>query len=326
MTKKEATQRENVDYGDDLTEEQKAAAMPEDKLSDEEVEAALNGLNEEDGAKQETQATETASEEAQTESEKAEETRIPKSRFDEAVNAERAKAAALQERLDALEAQLQQNSQPQQPTAESNEPTIDDEIEAAATEVMQKRTEWQAAILDNDGEKANKLLEEMTAAERNLQDLRDTKVSQSTRQVTNEDTAFNNQLAALEKTYPQINPDAEGYDKKLDQRLGALFTGFVNSGMSRRDALNEARDILLVPMETKTETPTKENKKDETEKTLREKTGQSLSKAIEGQPPNAQEIGRPATKEPALQPSRMTRKQFSKLSEEQLSKLRGDTL
>jgi len=321
-----ATQEQEVDYGDNLTPEQEALAKARNAekegppMSDDEVDAALKALAGGETEKTEEVAQEGAAPTEETEPASAGKTDeegkfIPKDRFDEAVKKERDKRIAAENELKRLKQEAPR--QEQSPAAPATTRTIDDDIAAAKQEVLDTRTSWQTALLDNDQAEANRLLAQMTAAEERLDELRLEQASFTTRRAATEDISFDTELKRLEQTFPQINQDAEEYDAEIDRKVTRLFNGLVNGGTNRIDALREAASVYLKPAK-------KESKKEETEETLRDKAKTALKETVTNQPPVAD--GPAATKQPVLRPSRMTEEQFGKLSEEQKAVLRGDVV
>jgi hypothetical protein len=299
-----------ADYGDELTPAQEEAAAKETekaaikKLTDEEVDAALEALDGKPPATKDGESDEKPKPNAKKD------TRIPKKRFDEAVRAER-------ERAEAAEAELERLKAASNPPTEG--PTPDDQIASAKEDVTKARAAWQKALLNNDEEAADAALSVMLDAENTLDDMRIEFASTAARQGASDDVSFDNALVKLEARYPQIDEAHADYDKELNSTLGTLFTGFVRGGMNRHQALQKAADLILVPLDTK---PGKE--KGEKEETLRDKAKGALKKTVENQPPDTDQVSHADTPPPTLKPSRMTRKQFEKLSEEQLAVLRGD--
>jgi hypothetical protein len=196
--------------------------------------------------------------------------------------------------------------------------TYTDLINETAEEVNDLRKDWQKAMLNNDEAAATVALDKMTEAETELNQLRLDQASSATRQQTNEDVSYANALSSLEDEFPQIDEKSEDYDKELMVKMTRLHTGLVNSGQDIVSALEEAAEVYL--------TPFKKDKKETIKETLRKGAKKTLAETIKDQPPDTSKlgVGHLDTKGVVLKPSRMTREQFDKLDEDQLSVLRGD--
>ena len=317
------------DYGDNLTPEQIAAAAAEGEegdLTDEQVAAALAAMNtggtdgNDDAPKGDEPDDEGTPEGKPTDGkgESGEETsKIPKSRFDEAVKKERDRAQAAEKKL--ADFKREARKERRQP-AEPQQPTFADAIGTATEAVSEARKAWQKALLDNDEAGANEALASMTTAEARLDDLKLDQSSQVTRQQTTDDVSYNSALDTLEAEYPQINEEHEDFDEDLLSKIARLHTGLVRGGTPRVDALKEAAQIYLIPLKPKGKDP--KDVKD----TLRDKAKGALAKTITEQPPDTGDIGHVDTKGLQLKPSRMSRKQFDKLDRQQIAVLRGDAV
>ena len=311
---------EAVDYGDEVSPEQAEAIKAktgsdgnEDLMTDDEVDAAIKALQdvpEEEETDEETDE-ETSEEETEIEAEASdesvEETRIPKSRFDEAVRKERERANAAEQRLKLYE-QQRLNAQ------QAEQKTIGEQITDQTDAVKDLRSKWQDAIFENDQPAARQYLDELADAEDRLDELKLNATSARTQQETTESIRFEQHLTQLEEDYPIIDETHAAYDAEINRKMTRLYTGLVNSGTSKIEALKEAADVYLAPTK----------KKGAKDTTLREKAKESLKETLEKQPPEME--GKAGTKAPVLQPSRMTYEQFEKLDERQLAVLRGDEL
>jgi len=326
---------EKVDRGDNLTEEQiaAAAAEKENEQSAEDIDNAIAALSDKSKDNKDDKKVD-AKDDKDDKSDKKDkgnkgdkgdkddEPTIPKTRFDEAVGNERSRADKAEQDRDRLQAQIDANKKPD---SIDDGPTLDDQINTAAANVLKSRTEWQAAIIDNDAAKASRLLEAMTAAEENLSKLRLHQASQATRQQATEDISFDSLLTELESTYPQINQTNDLYDGNIDRKISRLMNGLIKGGVPRVEALQEAADIYLIPLKSTSDDDKDDpDLKKETEDKLRNKSKETLKKAVSDQAPEGE--GKLETKGPTIKPTKLTLKQFSNIPREHLADMRGDTL
>ena len=305
---------EGTDYGDELTPEQIAAAQKmedEGNLSDEEVAAALKAMKKGDG--DDDPKDDDPKDNKDDKGDDDPKDKIPKKRFDEAVGKERKRADAAENALAELK---RKNKKPETKPKK----TYTDLINEVAEEVNDLRKDWQKAMLNNDEAAATNALESMTEAETELNQLRLDQASSTTRQQTNEDVSYANALRNLEVEFPQIDEKSEDFDKELLAKMARLHTGLMNGGQDIVSALEEAAEVYLSPF--------KKDKKETIADTLRKSAKKTLAETIKDQPPDGGKLGTDHldTKDVVLKPSRMTRKQFDKLDESQLSVLRGDKL
>jgi hypothetical protein len=320
--KKAPARDPDVDFGDELTPEQIAAQEePAKELSDAEVDEALAAMKagESDGDSnddpKDAKSDDDLSDKSKQSKSKEADPKIPKDRFDEAVQKERDRAEAAEKELSDLKRKARKE---RRPPPQEDGPTITDAINEATEQVTDARKEWQKALLDNDESKADTALEAMTAAEAKLDQLRLDQSSQVTRQQTTEDVDYNNALTALEKEFPAIDEDSEEFDEELLAKVARLHLGLVRGGTGRVSALKEAADIYLTKPSVKDPKDVKD--------TLRDGAKTTLAKTVAAQPPDTTSVAHTDTKGVQLQPSRMSRKQFDKLTDEQRSVLRGDEL
>ena len=302
-------EEEKPDYGDELTEEQKVAATPvDDQMTDEEVQAALDALKEGDI----TDDTKAAKDKLGEDDDAGTKTEgIPKKRFDAAVKKERDRAIAAEKELQRYK--RESKTAPATPA----EPQVNP-IEEATAAVSLARKSWQKALLDNDEAKADAALDAMTQAETYLDEMRINTANRQTRQQAAEDVSYFGTLETLEKDFPQIDEGHEDYDAELMQKITRLHTGLIRGGMDMTSALKEAASVYL--------TPVKEIDPKNIKDTLRDKAKKTLSETLKNQPPDDTGVGHTDTKGVKLQPSRMSRKQWDGLSEDQRSVLRGDNV
>ncbi len=252
---------------------------------------------------------------------------IPKARFDEAVAKERTKVAAAEARAKELEAKLKV-----QEDTEDVEKT-NKEIEALEEQLDQ-------AIADGDKDKKASIRAQIRAKTQALADSSAEKRAQYATLVAVERVRYDAQVGLLEAANPQMNPDSDQFDAELTGELLELKSAYEAAGMGSTEALKKAAKYVFktAPAEVKKDEPKKDAPSDEDKQAAAEKAAQLKEEAIKrglkakGQQPaaDADKVGKASDsagkRAEDLKPSRMSAKEFDKLTEEQKAVLRGDSL
>lgn len=250
--------------------------------------------------------------------------RIPKARFDEAVNKERERAEAAERRLAELEARLTK-SEPAKPTVDPRTAEVDT-LDSKIVELHSKRDGF---LADGNAEKASELLREIRAEERKLMRLEaemiaEEKAGRATSQAS-EESLVDGVVATLESTYEVLRNGSETYNERMVDLVVAEQQRLMATGLSPSKALLKAgTDIMeLVGQKTTDET------KGEDLKEVRRK--EALAKNLDTakrQPGALKDVGLDSNAAGAkslnLEVDKMTDKEFGALTEEQLAKMRGD--
>ena len=310
----------NEDRGDDFTPGALEAKEPEAKDPE---------LKEPDEKQEEDQPRGPDGKFAKKDDGQPADQRIPKARFDEAVNKERERAEAAERRLAELEARLTK-SEPTKPTVDPRTAEVDT-LDSKIVELHSKRDGF---LADGNAEKASELLREIRAEERKLMRLEaemiaEEKAGRATSQAS-EESLVDGVVATLESTYEVLRKGSETYNERMIDLVVAEQQRLMATGLSPSKALLKAgTDIMELVGQKKTTDETKDEAKGEDLKEARRK--EALAKNIDTakrQPGALKDVGLDSNAAGAkslnLEVDKMTDKEFGSLSEEQLAKLRGD--
>ena len=130
---------------------------------------------------------------------------IPKERFDQAVNKERAAREAAEARAATLEAQLAERVATQQTQ----------EIEQIEARVVDLEAQYGAALLDGNSEKAAELFRQIRHAERAIVRIEARDESRSAAAQTLENDRVELTIAKLEADHSMLNPNSEDFNAGL---------------------------------------------------------------------------------------------------------------
>lgn len=272
------------------------------------------------GDKLDDDTTETPEEKAEREAAEAEEAkkkraRIPLSRHEEILQKARDRERALLEELDRLKGGKQADAMAQS---------------AAATKakIEELQDKYEDLILDGKKDDARKVRKQIDAMREELVDFQTTVKSDAARRAAIEELTYNAQLASLESQYPELNPEHDEFDEGKTDEVATLLKAFVQSGERRDKALAKAvRYVLGAPPEQKTS--------DAAKVLAEQRAAQARRKAAEAakaQPPSLNNVGKDSDKgggsveSGGIDVLRLSQDKFSKLDEETLAKLRGDTV
>lgn len=263
----------------------------------------LDGLDDMDGGEEtDEEREEREAEEAARERDKR--VRIPKERFDEAVNKERARADALQAKIDALERpQTRQDNAPSMADIQAHLDTLQDQYEEL--------------LIDGLRDDARDVRKQMTQIQNYVQDQKLQQAAVHAREGTLGTIKYETALAQLESQYPEINPDGDGFDADVATEVAELAQAFIAAGHSNVQALQRATRYVLGGKTTAaTDVPA-----------ARTTAARARNaSAAQRQPANTALTGRTAADRTGIDVTRLNQKAFSKLDEQMKSKLRGDEL
>lgn len=153
---------------------------------------------------------------------------IPKERFDQAVNKERAAREAAEARVAALEAQVAERVVSQQ----------NQEIETLEARVVELEAQYGAALLDGNGDKANELFRQIRHAERAIVRLETREESRAAAAQTLESDRIELAIAKLEADNAVLNPNSEEYNESL-----VNFILAEQDRLMRRERLSPSRAL-----------------------------------------------------------------------------------
>lgn len=270
------------EYDDDHLE--KTAEIPDDldELNGDELSAMLDGLDDD-----------------AIPPGKSANIRIPKDRFDEAVNKERERANAAEQRLQDLEARLQQGKNEGSQPAQQYTP---EQIRSAIETLEDK---YEDLLVDGEKEEARKVRRDLNELRR-YQATEDTKryADEARREAVNS-VKYESSLSGIERAYPELNPDGAGFDSEVTREVAQLVQAFVGQGVPHDAALSRAARYVLGP-------PAEQQRGRATASDLR-------------QPPRVDRSGRTSAPR-GVSVNSLNASQFNKLDESTLSRLRGDTV
>ena len=295
------------DRGDevvDLKTATPATELPETELP-EELAADLP-----EGAGLETPEEKEERERLEAKAEREKNIRIPKARFDEAMNKAKVREEQLLGQIQALQAK-----QPQQP--------VEDVTAKVQAEIDAMQEQYEDALLDGQKATAKELRAKINARQNQLFEHKTAVRAEATRQETIEELQYNATLANIESTHPELNPESAVFNPSLTDEISTLMQALINSGTPRVQALAKATKYVI-PTSRPAGTPAPAATTDARAAAARAKAADAARR----QPSPISGIGQDADKVGVLagktDVTRMTDKQFAKLSKEELSKLRGD--
>jgi hypothetical protein len=240
---------------------------------------------------------------------------IPKARFDEAVQKERDKAAAIAARNAELESHLAAQ-------------TTSQDIEAAQKIVKDLIKQRNSHLGDGELEKAGQIDEKIFELQEAIAERKaEIKAEQSKAQAV-ETMKYDSIVERLEADHPEIDPDNEEmYDEEVVAELRALMIGYQQSQrLSPAQALQKAAKKVFGGLKV----PPKEDKA--AEEGMRRKS-EAVEKNLEAsrkQPASTKDVGLDHDKKggglDAKSVLNMKYDEFVKLGDDVLSRLRGDTL
>lgn len=276
----------------------------------------------------EKEAEEKAAAKAKEEEEGGE--RIPRKRFNEAVGKEREAREAAEKRLAEAEAKLKEKAEGLDP--EKVEKEIAELEDALDKAIADGNAEMKRTIRAQIREKTTALADQAAAS----------RAAYATAMAV-ERIKYDTEVARLEAAHPEMNPDSDKYDEALTGEMIELKAAYEAAGMGSTDALKKAAKFVFrdAPAAAKKEVETPEAKaaaeakaKAEAEakaKAAAEAKEKQVRAALEakGKQPAAAAAGTASDKggKGAETPvSKMSTKEFDKLSEEDKARLRGDML
>ena len=296
-----------------------------DEASDRGDEGAGAGDEVELDAAAEAEAAEKAAADAEAlKAEKDEGKFVPKGRFDKALEIERNKTAAAEAAAKELQAKLR---------------TQDDVDQAAETErkIGTLEDALDQAIADGDADKKKALRAEIRELTQGLAEARAGKQAAYATALAVEKVQYGVAVSALEAQFPHMNPDHESYDAETVGELIELKEAYEAKGMGSTDAIKKAAKYVFktAPAEVKKEA-VKDDKGDAAAKQVAadaaaKQKEDAIKRGLEAkakQPPSGV-TGKASDKAgtgAVAEVGRMSDADFGKLSEEEISRMRGDSL
>lgn len=245
--------------------------------------------------------------------------RVPKARFDQAVNKERERAAALEAELSRYRTREQQQAQAAN-------------FEESQAKVKEMLKQHSSLLADGDLDKASEVMENVLQLRDDMSQARAQAMADNARNSARNEVKYDATVERLEATYPEINPDSPDFDETAVKRVQAMVSGIMQTqGKDAASALLEATDILLKPAK---EAQTLRDKPSEeaAEAGLR-RTQAQIDKNIKTaaqQPPATKDLGKDhdatggALNAAAV--AQMSWEEFMAVPDAELSKMRGDLI
>ena len=310
-------------------------------------EAPVEDVVEETAAAEETsEKDEEAEEEKATEAEKKEDpprdetgkfakkdksdTRVPKSRFDEAVAKEREAKEQAEKRAEELERQLYNRQQQSRVSEERAE-----KVKALDAQVDELTKQHTKHLLDGEADKAAELMKEIRQQERTIARMEAQDEARQIADQTIEADRINLSIAKLESEHPVLNPKSEQYDDDLVQTILLWQGKSMEAGLPPSQALQAAAEKVLGKFygaQDKADAPAEEKKGLSTQKVAEDRKKEAVTKAVatqKAQPASTASIGVDSDKagEGGLpDPTKMSMEEFAALPETTRARLRGDVL
>lgn len=260
---------------------------------------------------------------------KAADKSIPKARFDEAVAKERKAREDAEKRLKEFEDAARAEAEKKSATK------FDEELDALEEQL-------DAAIADGNKDKVKDLRKQIRAKS----DEKATAIAKVEAEyaaaLATERTSYAAEVSALEVAHPELNPEDPSYDQELTNELLELKGAYEATGMGSTAALKKAAKYIfkVAPAEAKKELEKEESAEDKAarlaaEKEAAEKAAKAKEEAIrrgletKGKQPPAAASGQATDKRDTVKAtdvSKMSDKEFGKLTDDDKARLRGDML
>lgn len=237
---------------------------------------------------------------------------IPKSRFDEAVRKER----------DAKDALARQLKEYQEREAQSK---VTEDYAAAQKVVKDMIKQHTSLLADGELDKASDLMEKILEMKEEMAERKAEAKANSAKESAKEEMRYDALVQRLENDYPQINPDAEEYDKAAVKRVQAYMTGLMQTEkMTASQALKEAVETLM----TKKEAAKADDKAEDAGMRRKEAAVKKAIDAKSKQPASTKDVGVDHDKNggpmDASAIQKLSWEEFVKLPDSKLSEMRGD--
>ena len=237
---------------------------------------------------------------------------VTKGRLDEALHKARQREEELQRRLTAAEER-------------KNQETVSADVSDREKELDELDDTYAELLMEGELEKAGAVRKQWRQKNNDLSDIRLEQRSTLASKQAIESMRFERQLAEHEVKFPVINPDSEAFDEDVAVEVREVMDAFKAKGWNPVAALNKAVKYVVreeaAPEEVDTDVI-----RTKRQVAARKKVADLASKS----PPDITDKGRDTDKvgtgDGLPDVTKMTPEQFAKLSEAQLSKLRGDSV
>ena len=251
------------------------------------------------------------------------EVKIPKSRFDDAVNKERDAREAAERRLAALEKQIAESAKQVDQVKQISE------LEEKGEELSKQHAQL---IVDGEVDKAVEVMKQIRQLDRQIAKAELTTETQKATVATLESEKVDLAIAQLEAEYLVLNPDSEEFDSALANFVLSEQRRLISEqGMSPSKALLKAgADIMsrFAPKKSGEPEPEKQGLKNESNR-KQEQVAKNLDTA-KRQPASMKDVGLDSDKAgmssnlPDI--SKLSAEEFDALPESTKARMRGDIL
>ena len=245
--------------------------------------------------------------------------RIPLARHKEILAKERAQREALEQRLAGYEKGQQ--------VAQTN-----DELTKMEDGILAMEQQYNKLLADGEVEKASALMTKIRQSERLIVETKSEMRAQASEIRIRESARYDIVLERVEESYPSLNPESGEYDREMLNDVADLKQVYQNRGMTPTKALQAAVKKLLGAEDRSQKTATEVNPRVTEKDVAAERKKSAVTKtadALRRTPPSARNVGMDSDKAGGITQKdimAMNQDDFAKLTEEQLSKMRGDTL
>lgn len=244
---------------------------------------------------------------------------IPKTRLDQATKKFRDREQELMDRIQALEGR--------QP-APSAKP--DEDVDVLQVKADELTDEYEELLIEGEKDKAREIRKQINAMNRQISSLTAAQMTAQSRQAAVEDIRYDQTLSLFEEQYPVIDSSSDQFDQALVSEVVDLKNAYQQAGRTPTAALKKAISLLVATRaaqapEPETPSPAKPASDLRQERAVAARN--KVTKAVKSQPPSTSQAGHDNLG--GLTPetvTSMSQDKFAQLSEEDLSKLRGDTV
>lgn len=192
--------------------------------------------------------------------------------------------------------------------------------------------EYAHALTDGEHEKAAEIMRKIRASEREVSDLKVALHTQAAESRAVEKARFDVAVERVEEAYPQLDPKSDEFDEALVSEVLELQRGFVSQNYTPTKALQKAVKYVMGADTGKQKDATSVNPRVDKTDVAAARKAEAARKSAQavGKTPPAMKAGldsdRTGQSLDAKQVTRMTQEQFAKLADDELAKLRGDSL
>lgn len=246
--------------------------------------------------------------------------RIPLSRHEQILAKEREKRQEVEQRL----AQYQRGSEVVK---------VNTDITAAENKVLELEKKYHAALGDGDIDEAQKLMSQIRGLDREINDLKADMKTAAAEARAVERVRYSVALERIEEAYPELNQDHEEYDPELTQDVVDLKATYESRGLTPTAALQKAVKRLVGTEGRQQATAVDVTPRVKADEVAAARKKEAVGKAIDAsrrQPPASRNVGLNSDALGgglnAKDVMRMGHDDFVKLSEDALSKMRGDEI